>query len=269
MTIQALKCEMCGGAIAFPHGNPSPICPYCGASKQVSITLDNQVIQPDEMLDFWISEDEADQSFREFASSSFWYPKDIRNADLELKRMYLPAWIFSGDIESHYCGLIRANSRSGYRPVSGIEKYSFDQILVPSSKAINIQEINAISPFPNKNFQKLDTSQLQYPYEPSELSERVAIKLSHDVMRMEHGEILQHEKNLTKIRNSAIFENVDGHPALFPIFIGVYRRKDKYYRIVINGCTAKLSGNAPFDWVKLLIILLVFASIIGLVIALQ
>ena len=132
MSLLALHCESCGGSIAFLEGQSSPECPFCGSKKQVEKPIDQQFEAPEFMIPFVISEEKADESFRGFARSSFWYPKDIRQAKLELKAILLPSWLWSGKVNSHYCGLIRASTRSGKMPISGTASIRFDQILVPS-----------------------------------------------------------------------------------------------------------------------------------------
>ena len=53
-----------------------------------------------------------------------------------------------------------------------------------------------------------------------------------------------------------------GEPSLIPVYIGVYRRKDTYYRVLVNGTTGKLIGEAPLDWVK---IGLIISTIVGII----
>ena len=55
---------------------------------------------------------------------------------------------------------------------------------------------------------------------------------------------------------------MSGQPSLIPVFIGVYRRKDQYYRIVVNGATGKLIGEAPLDWVKIWMVIIIVVGIV-------
>jgi hypothetical protein len=252
MSLVALQCQSCGGSIAFPEGKPTPYCPFCGSEKQVEKPLNQQILPPELMLDFGISDEEADQSFREFAQSSFWHPKKIRQAKLELQMILLPAWIWSGKSEMHYNGLISAATQSGKRPVSGISEQYFDQILVPSSKAVSLVELNSIAPFEISTHQPFDPEKIEFPYEPGELTKHIAINLAKDMMRHVHSSKVKSQEGLSDLHSSAIFHNLDGLPALLPVYIGVYRQKDKFYRVVINGLSGKLIGEAPFDWVKLM-----------------
>ncbi len=84
---------------------------------------------------------------------------------------------------------------------------------------------------------------------------------------------LQHTKNqiysdkgLRELKTSSVFEDMQGEPSLIPIFIGVYRRKDTFYRVVVNGVTGKLIGEAPIDWIKISLMIAVL-FFIGFIVA--
>ncbi len=254
MKLIALQCQSCGGSIAFPEGKATPYCPFCGSEKQVEKPINLQLLPPEIMLDFEISQNDADVSFRIFAKSSFWYPKDIRTAKLELQMLLLPAWMWSGTSEIHYNGLVSASTNSGKRPISGISKQYFSQILVPASKAVSLNELNNIAPFEVSSHHPFDPSTIEYPYEVGELTEHIALGIAQKTMQGMHGSKISMEESLTDFHSSAVFHDLKGIPALLPVYIGVYRRKDKFYRVVINGLSGKLTGEAPFDWVKAILI---------------
>lgn len=267
MTLKAIQCESCGGSVAFPENKSMPECPFCGSTKQVDRPLDRQVQAPSFWLPFEIDQAGADASFREFASSSFWYPKDIRNANLELKTLLIPAWVWSGTVETHYNGQIRAHSASGYRPVSGADTLRLNQVWVPSSKALTLHEINEIAPFKTDNPHNLDTEP-SLPFEIGELTERVALNEAQKVMSATHRQHISSSEGLRDLQTSSIYKNMSGEPSLIPVFVGVYRRKDKFYRIVVNGTTGKLQGEAPLDWVKIALIAAGTLGVLGAMVAL-
>ena len=252
--LKALYCNDCGGGIHFPEGKESPECPFCGSKNQISKPEDRTIRLPEFVLSFSKSKSDADAAFRTFAQSSFWYPKEIRHSKLDLKAIYLPAWMWSATIETHFNGLRRANTRSGYYPESGSDIRTYNQILVPASKAVSIVELNQLAPFPVSNATSFDENQIEHPFEPGELTERIALKEATAVFETYHKQYITSETNLSKVRTSSILQDVNGVPALLPIFVGVYRRKDSVYQVLVNGLTGEIHGDAPFDWVKLGII---------------
>ena len=259
MSLLAIQCNDCGGSIAFPEDKPLPECPFCGSTKQIPQPLDRQVHPPSEWVPFEIIQTEADEAFRTFAQSSFWYPKDIRNATLDLQMILLPAWLWSGEVETHYNGLTNAMTPSGYRPTSGQDTIRYSQVWVPSSKALTLTELNDLAPFPSDQSQSLqDTPPL--PFELGDLTERVALKHAKNVMSNSHHSHISSQTGLRQLQTSSVHHNMEGRPGLVPIYIGVYRRKDNYYRILINGSTGKLIGEAPLDWSKITLIVVILVG---------
>lgn len=252
---KALYCNDCGGGIHFPEGKETPECPFCGSKNQVEKPEDRSLRLPEFVLSFSKSKSEADAAFRTFAQSSFWYPKDIRNAKLDLKAIYLPAWMWSGTIETHFNGLRRANTKSGYYPESGHDVRTYNQILVPSSKAVSIVELNKLAPFPVSTANPFNEENIEHPFEPGELTERIALKEATTIFEIYHKQHITSDTKLHHVRTSSILQDINGLPALLPIFIGVYRRKDSVYQVLVNGLTGEIHGEAPFDWYKLGIII--------------
>ena len=261
MTLQAIQCEDCGGSVAFPEDKLLPECPFCGSTKQIPKPLDRQIKRPTFWLAFMTTQQEADESFRTFAKSSFWYPKDIRSASLELQTLLIPAWVWSGFIETHYNGQTRSHSPSGYRPVSGLDSMNLHQVWVPASKALTLSEINQLAPFPTESAQPLE-DEPTIPFEVGELTERIALSQAKKVMAATHRGQISSVEGLRDLNTSSIFQDMRGEPSLIPVYIGVYRRKDTFYRVLVNGTTGKLIGEAPLDWVK---IGLIVALVIGII----
>ena len=173
----------------------------------------------------------------------------------------LPAWLWSGNVETHYNGLTSAMTPSGYRPTSGKDDIQYSQVWVPSSKALTLTELNELAPFPSEQAQSLeDTPPL--PFELGELTERIALKYAKKVMSDSHHSHIASQTGLRQLRTSSLHHNMEGRPGLVPIYIGVYRRKDSYYRILVNGSTGKLIGDAPLDWMKITLIIGFFIGVI-------
>ena len=265
MTLKAIQCEDCGGSVAFPEDKTLPECPFCGSTKQIPKPLDRQIKPPSFWLPFETTQQDADDAFRAFAKSSFWYPKDIRNASLELQTLLLPAWVWNGHIETHYNGQVRAHSPSGYRPVSGLDSMNLHQVWVPASKALTLAEINQLAPFPTEGSQPLKETPI-IPFEVGELTERIALYEAKRVMEATHRNQILSTEGLRELHTSSIFQDMRGEPSLIPVYIGVYRRKDTFYRVLVNGTTGKLIGEAPLDWVKISLIVIAMIGFIFIVI---
>jgi hypothetical protein len=254
MSILTLRCTDCHGQIAMTPGLSVPTCPFCDAEQLVEQPLEKNFIQPTSMIDFEIDESIADEAFREFSQSSWWYPAEIKTARLELRRLMIPAWRWSVDIESHFAALVSAQTESGKKPLTGVDRMQLEQILTPASAAVTTAEINAIAPFVSQHQTAHVSESLPYPFEVAILTEEVATQRAMTLAISTHRSRLTSTHSASEMNVSSVFHTLDGQPALLPVYIGVYRQNDYPYRILINGISGKLTGKAPIDKKKVLMI---------------
>jgi hypothetical protein len=262
--IQAIRCQSCGGTVAARVG-ALPACLFCGNADLVPFEPPESIEAPVGFIPFQVSSSAARETFKVFAKSSIWYPNDLRQAKLELKQLQLPAWAWSGDLETHWTGLVSANTRSGKRPVAGAEKVHFDQILVPSSASLKIAELRDLGRYDEAAMAEFDPNNAEDPYEISELTRSAAMQKAQAEMEIRHRAVLQSQKSISVLKTSCVSHNLDGKPVLVPVYIGAYTYGRGLYRILVNGQTGKLIGDAPISYWKvagaILLGLLVIAGI--------
>ena len=252
--IVAVTCSSCGGAIALEAGKRVPRCVYCGSQALEVGALDERVEQPDRYIPFALSPEQADGIFRKFTRSSFWHPNAIRNATLELDRVLLAAWAWSGTVETHFAGLVPAASSSGKRPVTGSDIAQLEGVVVPSSTALNRAELAAIAPFQHTEEQPYDPHTAEDPFEPGRLSRSAARDQATAAMEQAHATRIRQRTGAKKLNVASVLTDVAGRPVLLPVYVGAWRYKDRVFRVVINGQTGRLSGKAPFSWLKLALV---------------
>lgn len=249
MIVRALQCVSCGGAIANQPGESTPRCLFCGRAELVAINVPETVEAPAGWLPFAVDEAAATQGFRAWAKSRFWAPNAIRGARVELSRLFLPAWIWAGQLETHWTGLVRAGTRSGKRPVTGQHTAELSGVLVPSSPALSASELSDISPFSHGAERPYGT-ELPAPQEVGTLTRSIARQRGVAQMEARHGSLISAAEGLLTIRTSSLVLHADGRPVLLPIWIGAYVHGDDSYRVVINGQTGAVTGTSPISWMK-------------------
>ena len=249
MTVRALKCVSCGGAIAHPAGSATPICLFCGRSELVPLDVPETVEAPQSWLGFAVDEAAARSAFRGWAGSRFWAPGAIRTAKVELSQLFLPAWVWEGRLETHWTGLTRAMTRSGKRPVTGQEEQELRGVLVPSSPTLTAKELAAISPF-NESDARSNDGDLPAPHEVGLLTRSVARSRGVREMEAAHAAQIRAARDLVSIKTSSLVLRAEGRPVLLPIWIGAYLHGDDSYRVVINGQSGATTGTAPISWFK-------------------
>ncbi len=255
MSVQAMQCVSCGGAIANQPGETVPRCLFCGRAELVPMDVPETVEEPVGWIPFSVDEALAVQGFRGWAKGRFWAPNEIRRARVELSQLFLPAWIWGGELETHWTGLITAGTRSGKRPVTGQDTAVLAGVLVPSSPALSASELSDISPFSDED-ERPYGEELPAPQEVGTLTRSIARRRGVAQMEARHGSQISAARGLVKIRTSSLVLRADGRPVLLPIWIGAYVHGEDSYRVVINGQTGAATGTSPISWMKVAVALL-------------
>ncbi len=270
MSLVAIRCQTCGGAVAMEAGRTLPRCLFCGADAPVPEALPDDVVPPKAVVAFQVDASGAQGSFETFAGSRWLHPKDLRQARVELSALLFPAWLWSGRVEHHYAGLARAATRSGKRPQTGTTTLAHQGFPVPASQTLTAGELQALAPFPCGETRAFDPESLDVPFELGSLSERAARALATRHMQANDAQRIASDQGLSDLSVSCLFHDLVGQPILVPIWIGAYRYRDTAYRVVINGETGELTGKGPIDWAKVLalgaavlVALIVAAAVLG------
>jgi ribosomal protein S27E len=253
---QVIQCDACGGSVVFDAGRQAARCLFCGSVAVHADDGGETVLVPDAMLPFEITHADADERFRRWARSSWWYAAPLRSLSIELHQLLLPAWRFDAALETHWTGLVSASTRSGKRPVAGVEHAELTT-RVPASMGLREAELLALQPFREGTTVRFDPA---LPHEVPALSERAAAEVARTQLTEEHRQRIVRAHALARCRCSVLVRIRDARLSMVPIYIGSFRYRDRPWRFVINGQTGTITGRAPLDRVKL-------AVAIGLVLA--
>lgn len=256
---QAVRCRGCGGAISALEGT-LPACLFCGASALDPIEPEG-IEAPEGGIPFACDSAAAQAAFKTFAGSSIWYPGDLRSARLKLKPLMLPAWAWSGELETHWTGLVRASSASGKRPVGGTETARFDQILIPASESLRQAELAALGAYDESEL--LPEPDPEVPREVSQLTRSVARERAQDEMARRHHAQLDSAHGTSTFKGASVTLELSGRPVLVPVWIGAYRYGDKVYRVLLNGQTGQLHGDAPISWWRVAFAIVAVCAVVG------
>jgi len=263
VSLLALSCESCGGQVAMPAGSRAPTCLFCGAEDLVEEAPPEQVELAEHYLPFSISSEDAQALFREWAGQSFWAPTELRQARLELKDLLLPAWTWSGRVETHWAALVSGSTRSGKRPTSGRQEQVSEGFLVPSSFSLSRAELGELSPFHSGGELPFDPGASPAPYELGRLTRSAATHAAREGLREQHERALDAELGASRLSTSCLYHDLQGRPLLLPVWIGAYRHGERVYRVVVNGQTGELTGKLPVSWLKVLLALGLTAGILA------
>lgn len=248
-----VRCSECGGTVVYDIDVEGAACMFCGTVALKVEQSEEEVPVPGQHLPVEVDRQRADGQFRKWARASWWYPKVLRDLDIKLNLLLLPAWRFKCHLETHWAGLERANTRSGKRPTSG--KHQHDaRCPVPASGGVSQTELMELEPYDDTLVQPFDARAVQLPYEPPQLSERAARLRAHDILTTYHRRRIMEEEGLTTCNVSPVIDDLDVRLMVVPVHIGAFTFRGVPWRFLINAQTGKVVGKAPIDRLKVLLV---------------
>ena len=249
---ELLRCDACGGAVVWDAAQAGAACLFCGTLAVELHALTEPLPEPDTWLPPRIRLDRADASFRAWARRSWFRPKGLASAELQLRPLLLPAWRVHGRLESHWAGLTKARTKSGWEPVTGVAQA--DRVcLIPASAGLDQAELSALLPFDETDARPWsdrggeDEAEGEWIWEPPVLTRRGARAPARRALSDDHAAAIARDRGLRRCRVSALVEERDVSLVMLPIYIGVFRFRDRPWRILVHGQTGELVGDAPVD----------------------
>ncbi len=287
----AIHCESCGASYRFDAATHAGECPFCGAPV-VAKTAQHRELPPQALLPFKITRDQARSTFRQWLSSLWFAPgklKDYARNDARLTGMYVPYWTYDAATATNYQGergdnyqvqetyqaiengkavmRTRIVTKIRWRPVSGRVSRFFDDVLVLASRSLPREITERLEPWDLANLTPYQEAYLSgfrsemYQVELQQGFERareiMAITICRDIERDiggDHQRIDAMETRYGEIR----FKHI-----LLPIWMSVFRFRDKIYRFVVNGRTGEVQGERPYSPWKIAFAILLAALVIG------
>ncbi len=250
MERRILTCGACGGRIAFRIEDAAAACVFCGAASLTPSTNEEQVPEPELHVPLAVDTDAATAIFHEHAQGSWFRPRALHDATLELRTVLLPAWYVHCDIETHYAGLVHARSPSGKAPRAGVERASLDH-LVPASGAISSLELNELRPFDLDHATAWDPDATSARMELPGCTESKARSVASEIFRAHHLQSINNQYGLFNSEGSSVISMRRCDLMLLPVHICAVRFRDRPWRVLVNARTGELIGTLPWDRVKI------------------
>lgn len=269
--VRTLQCQGCQARMLL-SGEISTKCPYCGSPHVAQVDA-GEIIQPEGIVPFAVSEEEAGQTFRH------WLDKNVDDKQVRTTRVrgvYLPAWTFDVSGEVRWRGTEPNNSRTygsfgslignmGTQSTTGgyggsqkiIHEGSHyvleDDILIPATHKLPPDLADDI-------FDKFLLKEV-VPYDPAYLASwpaeiytitvsdaslsarQIALKKGQKIARV------QATARVSNIQNFQIFPTnlsvLSYKLLLLPFWLANYRYENAVYAVLINGQTNRIAGQKP------------------------
>lgn len=287
-SIMILDCSTCGANIEVSGDSTATSCPYCGAhivlaEKQV------EVITPDGIRPFRLDKNQAGEAYRDWMKGKWLAPSELKTAYQQDKVMgiYVPYWTFDTDsmtsyscevgdeYQEHYVdsdGESKTRTAVNWNTAVGRFNYSFDDIPVPATKAIDTKLLDEVGPFDTKALHSYSPEYLSgYSAERhnvpidvayEDATERMERTLESEVIAIERR---SHDR-VRSVRMNVKYFNETFMLVILPIYITAYLYKSKTYNVIVNGETGRVYGEYPKSVAKILAIVLAIVLVIALIV---
>jgi LSD1 subclass zinc finger protein len=294
MNLEVVSCKSCGATTSLPENISAKPCPFCNNPLSAADRKSEKWISPGAIIPFKINDSAAKQAFNNWLKKLWYKPKGLKEAAQRADRfhgIYMPYWTFDADTNADYVGQrgtyyyvtvpytttvngktvtrVKQVRKTSWKTVSGKISHFFDDLLVPSSKQMpnNLKENlepwklkeDAIT-FSNDYLAGFQAEKYQIGLEEGFTIAKANMKNRlNDMARRDIGGDEQRVLSL-----SAEFNEVKFKYILLPIWISTYIHRNKRYTCLVNGQTGKVSAERPFDYLRLILHILIAAGIIAL-----
>lgn len=296
-----VKCTSCGATVTFVPPETARECDFCGAKIVAQPKAADPLVAPEGVLPFALTSKDATAKLQQWIGSRWFAPnalKQFAQPDA-IHGVYLPYWTYDARTVSDYQGErgehyyeteyytttdangnqvqeSRQVQHTNWYRVSGRVQRDFDDLLVPATKALPSNRLNALMPWDLEQLKAYEPAYLsgfraqRYQVElPQgfELAKEIAENQIASDVRYDIGGDEQRVYNVSTQYYDITFKHL-----LLPVYAGAYRLNGTVYQIVVNGRTGQVQGDRPYSWLKigclvvfllgvLMFLLLIFAAL--------
>jgi hypothetical protein len=285
---KVIVCKRCGAHTTLDPLVSASACAFCGTTAVVEAPPDANIVRPEGLLPFRISQETALNSFRQWLHKLWFRPNDLKRSaqTTGIKGAYIPFWTFDAATHSTWTAeagyyyyvdvqvrengrmVTRRERRTRWEPAAGSLEMFFDDVPVPASRGIDSSLTRNIEPFPTAELTPYDPSYLSgFLAEENAIDLPEALDTAKERMRSEVRDACAREVPGDTHRNLVVhtqFSALAYKNALLPIWIAAYDYHGKPYRYLVNGVTGKCTGTAPWSWAKITLLLFTIFTIVML-----
>ncbi|MDD3002189.1 MAG: DNA helicase PriA [Candidatus Riflebacteria bacterium] len=276
------RCTACGAEILTEGNTAATFCIYCQNPSVIKSRFEGK-FKPRYIIPFKITKDEAKKMYLQWIRKRIFAPSEFRVGGKveKIRGLYAPYWLFN----CHAAGYIEGEGRNSSSHTSGNYRitetkhyyikrsgYSdYDKVPVDGSENLPDEMMYGIEPF---NYNDIRDFSMQY------MSGYLAEKYDVDSDKAKNAlhkrveEFLRKTLEGTGTRYSSVtisggnvnLSDVKVAYAMLPIYILTNIYKGKKHRLMINGQTGKIYGEAPFSIMRFLVFTFLLFVVLGVII---
>ncbi|MGD9905274.1 MAG: zinc ribbon domain-containing protein [Vicinamibacterales bacterium] len=284
-----VQCQSCRAISLFEPTRVAQRCEFCGSPSVVPYTDTRNVIHPESLLPFTVSEAQVRESIRRWYASRWFAPNRLKKAALtdRVGGVYLPYWTFDARVHArwraeagHYYYETRVVTRNGRRqtvqerrvrwvPAAGELSTTFDDELVAATQGIHARLLRRIEPFPTRDLKPYDRGYVsgwvveQYQIDLVGAAERAKADMDAKVRAACARDVPG--DTYRNLEVAATYSDQTFKHTLLPVWLLHYDYGRRSFQVVVNGVTGAIAGEQPYSWIKILLAVLAALLLVTLI----
>jgi DNA-directed RNA polymerase subunit RPC12/RpoP len=295
-TAVEVNCADCGANITFEPPKVAGSCPFCAAKIVAQPKIADPTIAPEGIVPFSLGRQDARKNLQKWMKDLWFAPNDLKQLAQpeKIQGVYLPFWTYDTQTVSSYSGQrgdyyyvtenytekndngeevtkTRQVKHTRWTSVSGMVNGSFDDVLVPATKLVDVGNLKALEPWNLKESLRA--------YEPSYLAgfEAQRSQLTLEEGLAEAKKTIDNEINYSVKRDiggdeqevynvSTDYQKITFKHILLPVWLASYRYKQRQFQVLINAQTGEVQGERPYSPMKIFLAVLGGVFVIAIII---
>jgi hypothetical protein len=285
-------CKECGAAVLFAGRIVATVCTFCRSPTVLAQTENRQPLRPESLVRFHLDFRQAQDCVARWVHGLWFRPSDLARSGRTERFLgiYIPFFTFDAHAESSWTAKAgfdysesesysevengetvhktRQVTKTRWESARGARSDDYDDVLVCASGGLAVPLSGAVA--------KFDTTALT-PYSPDYLAgflaEESAIPIDQAWVRAEQTIRSEQERRCDRdvpgdrhedLRVDTQLSAPTFKHVLLPLWVGAYRYRGRTYRILVNGQSGQITGDAPYSVFKIAgALLLLFALLLA------
>lgn len=251
MEAKLVTCKQCGAETIQNKLQLSGMCPFCGSTTVEAADPEQDIMAPNGIIPFKITEDRALYIFKEWIKDRFLAP-ELLAQDAQLNKfygIYVPLFTFDVLTVNRFTGHYTENNRTLFK--CGKFQHQVDDFPVVASKQLCSDKLLL-------NVMKDYRTREAKPYTPDALAgfpcEHYSIGLNEawnsvgkdmEIYLKNQANKQDETKFLMGINMATDYFNLKYKYLIVPVWINSFYYDNQLYMIAINGQTGKIDGQWP------------------------
>jgi DNA-directed RNA polymerase subunit RPC12/RpoP len=279
--VRVSRCQRCGAQVTFDERTTSKTCVFCGSAQVLEQTANRNAIRPESLIPLDVGRATVEKEFRAWLAGLWFRPSALHSLrDVAAVGVYVPFWTFDAQVHSDWSAdagfyyyvteptVVIVNGRPSVRmqqvqkvrwePAWGARDDAYDDLLVHASKGLP-EKLSA-------ELGRFDTKAL-VPYRPEYLAgwraEEYAVDLEAGFKVAQAsiettqsgrcgGDVPGDTHRDLRVQNR--LSDVRWKHVLLPVWSLTYTFGGRDYAVLVHGQTGKVVGEAPYSWIKILLL---------------